>query len=163
MAQTGGSAPPGSTTTTPTTTTAPTYSQVFPITSSAAHYYGDGFGASRGKRSHQGQDIFAPCNTMLVSVSNGKVVAKGFQASAGHYVVVRWKWLKQDYAYMHMAYPAVVAKKQRVTVGQFIGAVGETGNASGCHLHFELWQGKWYRGGSPVDPEPSLRNWDSYS
>jgi murein DD-endopeptidase MepM/ murein hydrolase activator NlpD len=165
MAQTGGSAPPGSTTTTAptTTTTAPTYSQVFPITSSAAHYYGDGFGASRGKRSHQGQDIFAPCNTMLVSVSNGKVVAKGFQASAGHYVVIRWKWLKQDYAYMHMAYPAVVAKKQRVTVGQFIGAVGETGNASGCHLHFELWQGRWYRGGAPVDPGPSLRYWDSYS
>jgi murein DD-endopeptidase MepM/ murein hydrolase activator NlpD len=163
-AQTGGSAPPGSTSPPPTTTTtAPAYSQVFPITSSAAHTYGDGFGASRGSRSHQGQDIFAPCNTMLVSVSNGKVVAKGFQASAGHYVVIRWKWLKQDYAYMHMAYPAVVAKKQRVTVGQFIGAVGATGNASGCHLHFELWSGKWYRGGSPVDPGPSLQYWDSYS
>jgi murein DD-endopeptidase MepM/ murein hydrolase activator NlpD len=64
---------------------------------------------------------------------------------------------------MHLAYPAVVRKKQRVTAGQFIGAVGDTGNASGCHLHFELWSGKWYRGGAPIDPLPSLRFWDSYS
>jgi murein DD-endopeptidase MepM/ murein hydrolase activator NlpD len=164
IAQTGGSAPPGSTTPPPTTTTtAPTYSQVFPITSSVAHYFGDGIGAARSGHSHQGQDIFAPCNTMLVSVSNGKVVAKGFHAAAGNYVVIRWKWLKQDYMYAHLAYPAVVAKKQRVTVGQFIGALGQSGNARGCHLHFELWQGKWYRGGRPVDPLPSLQYWDSYS
>jgi murein DD-endopeptidase MepM/ murein hydrolase activator NlpD len=165
IAQSGGSAPPGSTAPAPTTptTTAPAYSQVFPITPSAVHTYGDGLGASRGSRAHQGQDIFAPCGSMLVSVSNGKVVAKGYQSAAGNYVVVRWKWLKQDYMYAHLAYPAVVQKKQRVTVGQFIGAVGDTGNASGCHLHFELWSGKWYRGGAPIDPMPSLRFWDSYS
>jgi murein DD-endopeptidase MepM/ murein hydrolase activator NlpD len=164
MAQTGGSAPPGSTTPPiTTTTTAPTYSQVFPITPSATHYFGDGFGAARSGHTHQGQDIFAPCNTMLVSVSNGKVIAKGFHGAAGHYVVIRWKWLKQDYVYAHLAYPSIVAKKQQVTVGQFIGAVGQSGNARGCHLHFELWQGKYYRGGQPIDPLPSLQYWDSYS
>jgi murein DD-endopeptidase MepM/ murein hydrolase activator NlpD len=100
---------------------------------------------------------------MLVAVSNGKIVARGSQASAGNYVIIRYKPLKQDYVYMHLAYPAPVTKGTRVTVGQFVGAVGQTGNARGCHLHFELWMGKWYRGGRAIDPRPSLDYWDSYS
>ena len=165
-AQTGGSAPPGSTAPTDPstpTTSAPAYSQVFPIPPSITHYYGDGFGAARSGHTHQGQDVFAPCNSMLLAVSNGKVVAKGFQSAAGNYVVLRWKYLKQDYVYAHLAYPAPVAKGQRLSVGQFIGAVGQTGNARGCHLHFELWMGKWYRGGHPIDPLATLQYWDNYS
>jgi murein DD-endopeptidase MepM/ murein hydrolase activator NlpD len=162
-AQSGGTPPPGGTTPPPTTPTpTPTTSgPVFPIP--GPHTYGDGFGASRGKRSHQGQDVFADCGEMIVSATNGKVIYRGFQGSAGNYVVIRWKWLKQDYAYMHLQAPAAVGKKQRVTAGQYIGAVGDTGNARGCHLHFELWQGKWYRGGSALDPLSSLQLWDSYS
>jgi murein DD-endopeptidase MepM/ murein hydrolase activator NlpD len=164
-AQSGGTPPPGGTTPPPPTTpTAPTgYTQVFPIPSNIAHTYGDGFGASRGKRSHAGQDIFAPCGSMLVSVSNGRVIYRGRQSSAGNYVVIRYKWLKQDYAYMHLQAGAAVLKGQKVTVGQYIGNVGDTGNARGCHLHFELWTGKWYRGGVAIDPLPALQLWDSYS
>ncbi len=48
--------------------------------------------------------------------------------------------------------------------GQRIGTVGDSGNARGCHLHFELWnQPGWYSGGKAFDPLPSLRDWDSYS
>jgi murein DD-endopeptidase MepM/ murein hydrolase activator NlpD len=161
-AQSGGTPPPGGTTPPPPTTpTTPAAGPVFPLP--GPHSFGDGFGASRGKRGHQGQDIFAACGSMIVSATNGKVIYRGRQSAAGNYVVIRWKWLKQDYMYAHLQSPAAVGKKQRVTAGQFIGAVGDTGNAHGCHLHFEIWQGKWYRGGSAVDPLATLQLWDSYS
>ena len=62
-----------------------------------------------------------------------------------------------DLAYMHMIEPAGVTVGQRVSAGQVIGYVGETGNASGCHLHFELWEGEYYGGGAPIDPIPFLK------
>ena len=150
----------------PTTTTTPApsaYSQVFPISTSIAHYFGDGFGAGRGKRAHQGVDVFAACGAPLIANSNGRVVFRAFHPAAGNYIVIRYKKLKQDYMYAHLAAPAIVLKNQRVIVGQQVGSVGATGNASGCHLHFELWLGKWYRGGRAINPLPALTFWDSYS
>ena len=42
--------------------------------------------------------------------------------------------------------------------------VGETGDATACHLHFEIWTAPgWYEGGSPIDPLPYLEKWDRYS
>ena len=46
--------------------------------------------------------------------------------------------------------------------GQQIGIVGQTGDATACHLHFELWLGKWYRGGHAVDPLPYLQTYQGY-
>jgi len=41
---------------------------------------------------------------------------------------------------------------------------GETGDASACHLHFEMWAAPgWYEGGSPIDPLSYLEKWDRYS
>jgi len=161
QAQTSGGAvsPGGDTTTTTPTAPAPGGpTQVFPIPS--AHTFGDGFGAGRG---HQGVDIFAPCATLTVAVMNARVIYSGFQGAAGNYVVLRNKKVKRDYVYMHLQTPSPLLKGQKVVKGQFVGGVGDTGRATGCHLHFEIWRGKWYRGGSALDPMPSLQAWDSYS
>jgi murein DD-endopeptidase MepM/ murein hydrolase activator NlpD len=165
LAQTGGTGTPGETTTTePTTTTTATPSgqaQVFPLP--GTHTYGQGFGSARsGGRGHQGQDVMAACGSPLVAVSHAKVKLISSQKLAGNYVVLRYKKLHQDYFYAHLA-TALVAKGQVVEAGQQIATVGDTGNASTCHLHFELWSGKWYRGGHPINPTPFLQNWDSYS
>jgi murein DD-endopeptidase MepM/ murein hydrolase activator NlpD len=56
-------------------------------------------------------------------------------------------------------------KGARVRTGQLIGNVGQTGSASGCHLHFEIWSAPgWYEGGSPMPSVARLmRRWDTWS
>ena len=166
-AQSGGVGAPGDTTTTtdPTTTTAPTpvtgtTAQIFPV--AGPHTLGGGFGAARSGHTHQGQDIMAACGTPLVAVSRAKVKYVSFQKLAGNYVVIRNKKLHQDYMYAHLAAPASVVKGTVVQPGQQIGIVGQTGDATACHLHFELWLGKWYRGGHPVDPLPYLQTFQGF-
>jgi murein DD-endopeptidase MepM/ murein hydrolase activator NlpD len=161
FAQSGGVGAPGGTPA-PAPTPAPptTGAYVFPV--AGPHTFGDGIGAARGGRSHQGQDIMAACGTPLVAISRAKVKRVKYQGAAGNYVVIRNKKLKQDYVYAHLATRAPVRKGQVVQPGQQIGTVGQTGNASACHLHFELWAGKYYRGGHPVDPMPYLQTYAGY-
>lgn len=124
------------------------------------HQYGDGFGAGRG---HQGQDVFAACGTELEAARGGRVQFGGYHTSAGNYVVIDGKNTDRDYAYMHLKRRSV-GTGDRVRTGQRIGTVGETGNAVGCHLHFELWSGPgWYEGGRALDATPHLKHWDRYS
>lgn len=158
-AQTGGAAAPGGTTTTPPPSTGTT-AQIFPV--AGPHSFGGGFGAARSGHTHQGQDIMAACGTPLVAISRAKVKWVSFQKLAGNYVVIRNKKLHQDYMYAHLAARASVVKGQIVQPGQQLGIVGETGDATACHLHFELWLGKWYRGGHPVDPMPYLQTYQGY-
>lgn len=139
------------------------YDHVFPIR--GRHDLGqsatNGFGGGRG---HKGQDMFAACGTRLAAARGGKVQVAGFHSAAGNYVVIDGNGTEDDYVYMHMKEPALVRTGDRVFTGQAIGEVGETGRASGCHLHFEMWSGPgWYAGGRAFDPLPSLRAWDEYS
>jgi murein DD-endopeptidase MepM/ murein hydrolase activator NlpD len=135
------------------------YTDKFPVR--GPHSYGDGIGAGRG---HQGQDVFADCGTRLVAARGGRVQYRAYHSAAGYYVVIDIRASGRDYAYMHLLRPAVAAKGERVHTGERIGNVGETGNAVGCHLHFEMWSSPgWYEGGSFMDPEPYLRTWDHYS
>jgi hypothetical protein len=122
------------------------------------------FGADRdgGSRKHQGQDVMAAEGTPLVATRGGVVVFTGNQPSgAGIYAVIRGAGESRDYVYMHMVEGSLLVQRgQTVRTGQLIGKVGQTGAAQGAHLHFEIWQGAWQQGGTPIDPLPLLRSWD---
>ena len=128
---------------------------VFPI--QGKHTYGDGLGAGRG---HGGQDVFAKCGTPLVALFDATVQWAKWQDRAGNYVVLQGAD-GQSYAYMHMQGAPEVRKGQKIRAGQQVGRVGDTGRATGCHLHFEQWTAPgWYEGGKAIDPLPLLRSLD---
>jgi len=135
---------------------------VFPIR--GPHYFGERAARFGGGRGHQGHDTFAACGTPLVAARGGVVKFKQYHSRAGHYIVIDGEKTGTDYAYMHLRQAALVDEGDRVRTGQRIGYVGQTGRATGCHLHFEMWTGPgWYDGGRPFDPLPSLLAWDKTS
>jgi hypothetical protein len=121
------------------------------------------FGAARSGHTHQGQDVMAACGTRLVAAQGGIVKHTAFHSAAGYYIVIRGLD-GIDNAYMHLAGPTPFREGDKVFTGQQIGVVGDTGDASACHLHFEIWtKPGWYDGGKPIDPLPSLQAWDAFS
>jgi murein DD-endopeptidase MepM/ murein hydrolase activator NlpD len=134
------------------------FSDRFPILGAAR--FGTGVAAFGGGRGHQGEDTFARCGTPLVAAHGGKVKFAGYHSAAGNYLVIDNEGVGTDYVYMHLRDVALVRTGDRVLTGQPIGFVGQTGRASGCHLHFEIWTAPgWYSGGAPIDPLPTLRGW----
>ncbi len=141
------------------------FGYAFPILGKHEISLGAGrFGAPRSGHTHEGQDVFANCGTPLVAARGGRVQYSGFQSAAGNYIVIDGKGTPNDFMYAHMAEPSPLKKGDTVRTGQPIGVVGDTGDARGCHLHFEMWGPPgWYEGGSPFDPLPYLKKWDRYS
>ena len=144
------------------TQTAPAGQYVFPIR--GAHNYGTAvnrYGAPSG-RNHQGQDVLADCGTRLVAAHAGRVSTVDSGGDTGNYLVIQ-STDSTDMVYMHMRSLALVREGQNVTAGQLVGYVGQTGNASACHLHFELWTPHWWDGGHTFDPLPRLKQLDAVS
>jgi murein DD-endopeptidase MepM/ murein hydrolase activator NlpD len=141
------------------------YGYAFPIL--GAHDYGSSgsvFGAGRSGHTHQGHDVMAACGVPLVAARGGSVQYSGYQGAAGNYVVIDGKGTTYDFMYAHLAEPSPLQTGDSVRTGQPIGIVGDTGSASACHLHFEIWAAPgWYEGGSPIDPLSYLQKWDVYS
>ena len=141
------------------------FGYAFPILGAHEFSLGAGsFGAARSGHTHQGQDMMASCGTPLVAARGGAVQYSGYQAAAGNYIVIDGKGTTYDFMYAHLAEPSPLQTGETVRTGQPIGLVGDTGDASGCHLHFEMWTAPgWYEGGAPIDPLPYLEKWDAYS
>ncbi len=138
------------------------YGYIFPVR--GHHQYWDGIGAPRSGHTHQGQDVGADCGTKLIAARGGRVQYAGYQGAAGNYIVIDGKATGKDFVYMHMVRPSTLNEGQVVRTGQKVGNVGQTGDATGCHLHFEIWSAPgWYEGGQFLDPAPPLKKWDRYS
>ena len=136
---------------------------MFPVAGGAWSFGGPAnrFGASRSGHTHQGQDILAPCGTPIRAPFAGTIMQRAVQnGGAGHYLVEHASD-GRDYVFMHLvAGSELVDKGDTVAAGQQIGQVGSTGDASGPHLHFEIWPDGWYADGSePIDPLPTLQAW----
>jgi murein DD-endopeptidase MepM/ murein hydrolase activator NlpD len=135
----------------------------FPIR--GRHTYGDGIGAPRSGHTHQGQDVFARCGSRLVAARGGRVQWRAYHSSAGYYLVIDGRKTDHDYVYMHLKKASRFHRGDMVRTGEMIGKVGQSGNASGCHLHMEEWTGPgWYEGGTFLRGiTKHLKKWDRWS
>jgi murein DD-endopeptidase MepM/ murein hydrolase activator NlpD len=93
----------------------------------------------RGGRPHEGIDLSAPRGTPVRAAEAGKVIHAGRLRDYGKVVVVKHAGAYRS-VYAHLDSIAV-REGQFVERGQPIGRVGETGNATGPHLHFEIRRG----------------------
>jgi hypothetical protein len=135
---------------------------VFPVAGPFDFGGADGrFGAGRPGHIHEGQDILAAGGLPVVAPYAGIISSTSYQAAgAGEYVVLDAND-GRDYFFAHCVRGStVVAKGAAVAAGQPLCQVGNSGTASGTHLHFEIWNVGWrVPGGFPIDPLPELRAW----
>lgn len=86
---------------------------------------------------HTGVDLAAPTGTPIRAAGDGTVDFVGKQNGYGNIVVLK-HWNGYSTAYGHMSRFASIKKGQKVSQGQVIGYVGQTGWATGPHLHYEF-------------------------
>jgi murein DD-endopeptidase MepM/ murein hydrolase activator NlpD len=135
-------------------------SGVFPVR--GPYTWGDAFGVLRGSARHRGQDLLTPEGTPIATPRAGVVSWRAYQAAgAGNYVVVHADD-GRDLVFMHMQTGSITVTKGSVlAAGQVFARAGSTGDATGPHLHFEIWPDGWYSSDAsqPIDPGPDLRAW----
>jgi hypothetical protein len=98
---------------------------------------------------HKGIDLMAEPAQAIYAPYSGTVVFSGWQGAYGKHVELQHD-VQVTTTYSHMM-SLMVKEGDVVKKGQLIGLAGDTGSATGVHLHFEL-----YKEGFPVDPELSL-------
>lgn len=110
--------------------------------------FSDDFGDPRGGgRRHMGNDLLSPRGTPNVAVVDGTIRTRPW--AGGGITVFLSGADGTTYAYLHLM-QIVGAVPRRVTQGEVIGLVGNTGAARGYHTHFEVHPA----GGAPVNPYP---------
>jgi murein DD-endopeptidase MepM/ murein hydrolase activator NlpD len=110
----------------------------------------DAFDESENKR-HLGIDITSPLGTPIKASNSGTVIYCGNTIKGyGNLIILRHsEEFVTVYAHNHMN---LVEEGDHVERGQIIGKVGQTGRATGPHLHFEI-----RKNNRAVDPLPYLK------
>jgi murein DD-endopeptidase MepM/ murein hydrolase activator NlpD len=107
------------------------------------------YGVRWGKL-HAGVDLAAPEGTPYKAVHAGVVTAAGYNGGYGYSITVKQaNGVEVIYAHSRRL---LVKVGDKVTAGQVIGEVGNTGYSYGTHLHLEV-----HENGAPTDPIPFLR------
>lgn len=106
--------------------------------------YTSGFGMRWG-RMHKGTDFAAPHGTPIYATADGVVIHAGWQSGYGRMVKIQHEFgIETRYAHNSKLF---VKKGERVSRGQKIAAMGNTGRSTGTHLHYEVRVG-----GKAVNP-----------
>ena len=105
-------------------------------------YWGDG-------RGHKGIDLCANKNTAIMAVASGTVTKAGWNGDYGYCVKIdHGNGYSTLYAH---ANKVCVSVGQKVSQGETIALVGNTGYSFGNHVHFEVYQGN-----TRINPAPFI-------
>jgi murein DD-endopeptidase MepM/ murein hydrolase activator NlpD len=110
------------------------------------------FGELRAGHPHEGVDIPMPSGTPIRAAAPGRVILRELQQGYGKYTCIAHRTITTCYGHQSRFGTKVGARIRR---GQVIGYVGDTGDATAYHLHFEVRRGTqpW---GTPVNPAKFL-------
>ena len=110
-------------------------------------------GSGEAASFHIGTDLVAACGTPVYAAAEGTVTyaAGSFRGLTGRVIFVDHGGGVET-SYNHMDAGGVLVRAgDHVAAGQVIALVGDSGNSTGCHLHFGV-----YENGRHVDPEPFM-------
>lgn len=94
---------------------------------------------SRGIHGYNGIDLADSCGLPVLAAADGQVLitkSSGWNGGYGRYIVITHANNTQT-LYAHLKELAVAPGKS-VRQGTLIGAIGSSGNSTGCHVHFEV-------------------------
>ena len=92
------------------------------------------------RRPHLGTDYAAPTGTPIMAVANGVVTKRSYTKGNGNYVKLKHDKVYET-QYLHMSrFASGIRPGVRVSQGQTIGYVGQTGLATGPHVCFRFWK-----------------------
>jgi murein DD-endopeptidase MepM/ murein hydrolase activator NlpD len=111
--------------------------------------YTSGFGPRWG-RMHNGTDFAGPIGTPIYTTADGVVTHAGWSSGYGRLIKIQHDFgIETRYAHLNAI---DVRVGQRVSRGERIGAMGNSGRSTGPHLHYEVRVN-----GNPVNPMTYIR------
>ena len=104
----------------------------------------------RDGRPHNGMDMAGPVGTPIYATGDGYISFAGRQSGYGNLIIIQHEFgFETRYAHLNAIH---VEKGQRVSRGDRIGDMGNTGRSTGSHLHYEV-----HTNGTPVNPSQYIK------
>lgn len=94
-----------------------------------------------GTRFHYGLDFAAEEGTEIVAFADGEILMTGESSTLGKYIILLHSG---EYRTLYAHCSRILVTSGYVSCGEVIAQVGQTGSATGSHLHFELQDGGVY-------------------
>ena len=130
--------------------TPPPSSMVWPLVGPITSRFGYRTLRIANTNMHYGVDIGGRTGSPIRAAATGRVTFSGWRGGFGNLVIITQG--DTEYWYAH-ASQLHVEEGEMIAAGEVIARVGETGNTTGPHLHFEI-----RIGGTPTDPLPILES-----